>query len=120
MPLQTLKNNIEDKQLTEKLIRFDIFKKFEKSNLKNDSLYTQSILSSGHREKYTLSDSNETWKLTKKVAMKYNRIVFYPSFLIHNGIFQMELFDGPRDMRRLTQTVGSPFKMLLKITQSTP
>ena len=67
--------------------------------------FIKAVLTTMPREKDYPTDSNEDWEMTRKVEMKFNRLVCYPGFLIHAGYYRYEWFGDDITEQRLTQNV---------------
>ena len=83
--------------------KYNVYDAFKASGKKDYDQFKSLIPSKNTGNRYHLAGSDEKWKLTKLVEMKYNRFIMYPAFVLHKAIYEEDWFDGPLTQRRLTQ-----------------
>lgn len=67
---------------------------------KDDTEAYQTLKNSFNSKK----DTNEIWELITSVAMKFNRLILFPSYVYHNPLYGLADFDGADAAnKRLTQ-----------------
>jgi hypothetical protein len=70
---------------------------------KNYDTYGSAILDTPGSQDNFITDSVGGWEMTRMLAMKYNRLVIYPGFLLHSAYHRPEWFGEEAGACRLTQ-----------------
>lgn len=67
--------------------------------------FIRSVLTTFPRTRNYPTESDQDWELTRKIEMKFNRLICYPGFMIHSGYYQHHWFGEAAEQQRLTQNV---------------
>jgi hypothetical protein len=84
----------------------DAFLRWKQDNegpAKGYDTYASSILDTPGSTGEFISDSAGGWEMTRMLAMKYNRLIVYPGFLLHSACHRPEWFGEEAASSRLTQ-----------------
>jgi len=77
----------------------------DKYNWKVYNNMADTVLATPKRKQDHIRESNEDWELVNKTEMRFNRMIIFPSYLLHSLYTKDEWFGDKDEHKRLTQNL---------------